>query len=98
MFAEISGAKGDVTQRNIWWSMEIAQLLVQSEELRNAIPDDATLVILPEGDDELCQFNLNMARQNRTAGTLVFVEIPASRGSINLQRVHSDPPQYFALA
>lgn len=98
MFAETTGAQGDVTQRNIWWSMEIAQLLVQSEELRNAIPDDATLVILPEGDDELCQFNLNMVSHNRTAGILVFVEIPASRGSINLQRVHSDPPQHFALA
>lgn len=48
--------------------------------------------------DELCQFNLNIAPQNRTAGTLVLVEIPSSRGSINLQCVHSDPPQHFALA
>ena len=97
MIAERFGAEGDVTQRNIWWSTEFAQLLVQSDELRNAIPE-ATLVILPKGGDDLCQFNLNLARHNRTAGRLVFVEIPASGGSINLQRVHSDSPQRSALA
>lgn len=89
---------GDVTHRNIWWSMEFTRLCIASEELRNAVPEDATVIILPEDDQELCRFNLELASHSRSAEVLVCVTIPASREPVDLQRVRTEPSQQFALA
>ena len=65
--------KGSLTQRATWWAMSVFELLTNSDEMREAIPDGAIFVVLPASDPELCDYNLAISRKR--SGTKVYVEI-----------------------
>jgi hypothetical protein len=68
------GNEGNVSQRAIWWSMHITQLLAEDTDLLMSLPDDATLIILPSDDPELCSYNLNLARNVKGVQVLVRLD------------------------
>jgi hypothetical protein len=66
--------KGDVTQRAIWWSFEITRLLMEDNVLMMSLPDDASLIVMPSDDPELCSHNFNLARKTKSPHVLVQLD------------------------
>lgn len=66
---------GTFAQRNIWWSMLMTELLMQHQSLRDAIPDSATIVVLPADDAELCDHNQAMYAGMQADGAAVLVNV-----------------------
>lgn len=100
MFGAVQPNKpaGTLTQRNIWWAMTITDLVINDEKFRDAIPNGATIIVLPDDDQELRDFNLKLAQKNKDRGTIVFIEVKTGSKTLDVQRVHTDPVQSFAYA
>lgn len=64
----------DVVKRAIWWSFLVNEWFLSHPELLELLPSDATLVILPDGDTELIQHNLNLTRHTKGAQVIVRLE------------------------
>lgn len=59
-------------QRNSELAIEFSRHLINHPELDKSIPEDATLIFLPEYDAELARFNRGMAEQIRQEGGRVI--------------------------
>jgi len=67
-------------QRNSELAIEFSRYILEHPELDKHLPSDATLIFLPEYDNELREFNLEMAREiEREGGKVVFVRIAQLR-------------------
>ena len=53
----------EVTRKNLFWSSQFNLYLVTHPEVLDQIPEDATIVILPTDDPELCEINVRMAQE-----------------------------------
>ena len=89
---------GDVTQRNIWWSMLFTRLLMKNEELRREVPSDSEIILLPEGDDELFQHNLNLYRSRKSERPVVLVAVAVRDSFVDVQALDAGPRRAYALA
>jgi hypothetical protein len=92
------GAVGDVTQRNIWWSMLFTRLLMKDKELRREVPSKAEIIVLPEGDDELFQQNLKLYRSRKSERTVVFVAVAVRESVVDVQALDPKPRRVYGLA
>ena len=92
------GPHGDVTQRNIWWSMLFTRLLMKNEELRREVPSESEVILLPEGDDELFHHNLTLYRSTRSERPVVLVAIAVRDTVVDVQALDSRPRRAYPLA
>jgi len=66
----------DQVRRNLELFTAFMQQALDSEELRDLIPQDADLVFLPENDPELREANLKLAETLRASGKKpIFVKV-----------------------
>ncbi len=67
-------------ERNIELSAEFSRYLFEHAELENAIPKEAEIVLLPDHDQELKKFNLELGKQiEETGGKVAYVTIKGMR-------------------
>lgn len=72
--------KQELVKRNIELCSEFSRYLFDHPEMQSSVPADAELVLLPEEDPELRQFNLEMGGGMEKAGEkVVFVRIGSLR-------------------
>lgn len=88
--------QGDVTQRAIWWSFQIDQLLMGDVDFLMSLPDEANLIILPSDDPELCNHNLALARQAK--GPQVMVQLERRDDTVVLTPYAKGKPHTFRAA
>ncbi len=70
----------NVVQRNAHLVGQLMRYLIEKPELFDALPDDFELVILPEDDPELQQFNLQIFDTHSSDGkTVVFASIKVNQ-------------------
>ena len=69
-----------MTERNIELSTEFSRYLFEHPEIEERIAKEAEIVLLPEFDDELKEYNLQVGRQVESeGGTVVYVTIKQLR-------------------
>ena len=67
-------------ERNIELSAEFSRYLFEHTEMEEKIPIDAEIILLPEFDEELKEFNLRMGRDiEDNGGKVVYVSIKELR-------------------
>lgn len=72
--------KQEMVKRNIELSAEFSRYLFDHPEVQASVPNDAELVLLPDEDPELKQFNLKMGGVMEKDGEkVVFVRIGSLR-------------------
>lgn len=87
---------GNVTQRAVWWAMFISELLIVQPELREQIPSDAKLIVLPSDDPELCEHNSRLNGQSQ--GTIVYVRLERADSQIRVTPYIPGNTRHYALA
>lgn len=92
------GPWGDVTQRNIWWTMLLTRLLMKNDDLRREFPKECDVILLPEGDDELFQHNLKLYRSMRSEGPVVLVDIAVHDSVVDIRPLDARPRREYAIA
>ncbi len=67
-------------EKNIELSAEFSRYLFDNSEFEENIPKDAELVLLPEFDTELKEFNLKLGKKIEAEGTkVVYISIKQMR-------------------
>lgn len=64
---------GSIEERAAWWALLLSQIVMVNEDLFEALPDECNLIILPEGDPDLCTHNFLLAQKSK--GPNVFIGI-----------------------
>ena len=86
----------EMIERNIELSAEFSRYIFEHPEIEAKIPIDAEIILLPEFDQELKKFNLNMGKKIRTDGAkVVFVVIKKIRPK-TLSRIEKIELEYVA--
>jgi hypothetical protein len=70
-------------EKNVSLSVEFSRYLFEHPELEEQIPPNAQVVILPEDEPELCEFNKRLAEEQREEGQPI-VYVKASVGAKHL--------------
>ena len=66
----------ELRDKNISLSIEFSKYVFEHPELEDKIPKGAQVVLLPEYDKELAEYNLMIAEKQREAGQpVVYVKI-----------------------
>ena len=72
-----------MVKQNIELSTEFSRYLFDHPELEEAIPPDAEIILLPEFDIELKDFNLELGKKIEVSGTkIVYMKIERLRPKI----------------
>lgn len=70
-------------QRNSDLAIEFSRYILSHPELDERIPGNATIILLPEYDQELKAFNLEIARQiQQEGGKVIYVKIARLRPEV----------------
>jgi hypothetical protein len=70
----------EAVDKNLELGFEFDRYLFEHPKFAEKIPDNALVVLLPEYDQELREYNLKISKQNREPDQpLVFVEIASLR-------------------
>jgi hypothetical protein len=70
----------EIIERNIELSTEFSRYLFEHKELEEKIPIDAEIILLPEFDEELRQYNLNLGKGiQANGGKVTYVSIKGLR-------------------
>jgi len=73
----------EMVERNIELSAEFSRYLFEHPEMEEKIPTDAEIILLPEFDHELKEFNVNLGKDAETAGTkVVYISIKEIRPKV----------------
>ena len=79
----------EMIERNIELSAEFSRYLFEHPELEEKLPADAEIILLPDYDEELKKFNLELGRGlEADGGKAIYVSIKAIRPKI-LSRIES---------
>ena len=62
----------DISTKNIELSTEFSKYIFEHPELEKSIPEDATIVLLPDYDKELYENNLTLGKEKEKNGEKVF--------------------------
>jgi len=86
----------DVVLRNMILSFEFSRYLVDHPEIESQVPEGACVVLLPEDDQELCDYNRRISEENRPAGQpVVYIRLgsllPEQRSRITGVRIEPTP-------
>ena len=66
----------ELIEKNINLSIEFSKYIFEHPELEDKIPKGAQVVLLPDYDKELCEYNLMIAEKQREKGQpAVYVKI-----------------------
>ena len=69
---------GDLVQRNMILSFEFSRYLLEHPEIEVQIPEGASVVLLPEDDPELCEYNKQISGRERVPGQpVVYIRLGA---------------------
>jgi hypothetical protein len=75
--------KSGIVERNIRLTGKIMEYMIGHPQIFEALPDDFELVILPEDDPEISQFNLDLLnKRGRKGKPIVFARIKTSARTI----------------
>ncbi len=75
--------KPEIVERNIALSGQIMKYLLAHPQVFEVLPDDFELVILPEDDEEITLFNLELLKQRSGQGKpVVLARVKSSAGKI----------------
>jgi len=70
----------EMIERNIELSAEFSRYLFEHTEIEEKIPFDSEIILLPEFDEELKEFNLRMGKDiEANGGIVVYVSIKELR-------------------
>jgi hypothetical protein len=70
----------EMIERNIELSAEFSRYLFEHADIEKKIPFNAEIILLPEFDEELKEFNLSMGRDiEANGGMVVYVSIKELR-------------------
>lgn len=73
----------EMIELNIELSAEFSRYLFEHPEIEEKIPIDAEIVLLPEFDNELKEFNLNLGRNIKAeGGKVIYVVIKNIRSKV----------------
>ena len=76
----------DIVERNIALSGQIMKYFIDHPQVFNVLPDDFELVILPEDDEEITLFNLELLKQrDEQHKPVVLVRVKSSAEKITSQ-------------
>jgi hypothetical protein len=79
----------ELIERNIELSAEFSRYLFEHSELEGAIPKEAEIVLLPEHDAELKEFNRRLGKDiEKSGGKVAYVTIRGIRPKA-LSRIES---------
>lgn len=86
----------DVVARNMTLSFEFSRYLIDHPEVEAQVPEGACVVLLPEDDPELCEYNRRICEERREAGQpIVYIRLssllPEQRSRIAGIRIESAP-------
>ncbi|MBU0599298.1 hypothetical protein KKB54_01005 [bacterium] len=77
------GKEKEMIERNIELSTEFSKYLFEHPELEEKIPLGAEIVILPEFDTQLRDFNLKLGRElEANEGRVVYIKIARLRPKV----------------
>lgn len=76
--------------------MLIMQLVATNPQLAEDIPTEATIFVMPDQDEELCQHNRRLARLHD--GPVVMIEIEVEDSYANVRPFASKGSGRYALA
>jgi hypothetical protein len=72
-----------MVERNIELSAEFSRFLFEHPEMEGKIPVDAEVILLPEFDQELKEFNLQLGKSIETEGSkVVYISIKEIRPKV----------------
>lgn len=74
LFKTHDAPQGTLTQRAVWWAMFISEVVMMQPDIREGIPDGASLIALPTDDLELLEHNLTLA-EKPTDKPQVFIRV-----------------------
>lgn len=75
--------KSNIVERNIRLTGKIMEYMIDHPRIFNVLPDDFELVILPEDDPEISQFNLDLLnKRDSKSKPIVFARIKTSARTI----------------
>jgi hypothetical protein len=78
----------DVVERNIGLLEVVLRYCFANPQILEALPNDFELVILPEDDPEILQYNLDLLNKYGSSGKpIVFARV---KSTLDLTRVHPD--------
>jgi len=70
----------EMTERNMELSAEFSRYLFEHPEMEEKIPLNAEIILLPEFDRELKEFNLSLGKKLETDGSkIVYISIKSMR-------------------
>ncbi len=70
--------KADLFQRNMTLSFEFSRYLLDHPEIEAQIPEEALVVLLPEDDPALCDYNRRTSEKERASGQpMVYIRLPS---------------------
>ncbi|MDF0668373.1 MAG: hypothetical protein P0119_20180 [Nitrospira sp.] len=86
----------DVVARNMTLSFEFSRYLIDHPEVEAQVPEGACVVLLPEDDPELCEYNRRICEERREADQLiVYIRLssllPEQRSRIAGIRIEPTP-------
>ena len=86
----------DLVQRNIALTFEFSRYLLDHPELEAQIPEGAYVVLLPEDDPELCEYNRQVSERERATGQpVVSIHLgsllPEQRSRLRHVRIEPSP-------
>lgn len=64
-----------VRQRNAWWHSGFLQMMIENDDLSDAIPNGSTVYLMPSVDEELCEYNRSLMDAYDDTSTVVIVQI-----------------------
>jgi hypothetical protein len=66
----------ELFEKNLILSTEFDRYVIEHPEFAEKLPLNAQIVLLPDGDSELCKMNIELAKQHKEPGQqLVFIRI-----------------------
>ncbi len=80
----------DIVKRNIRLTGELMRYLLENPKMLDVLPDKFELVLLPEDDPEIRQYNLELLDKYGSEGKpIVFARLKTSAASLQM------PPSIF---
>lgn len=62
-------------ERQQAWIVLILGLMVEDEQLRESVPSEVTIFVLPSNDPELCDYNMQLADRQPEGTEMVMIAI-----------------------
>ena len=84
----------NLIERNIELSVEFSRYLFEHSEIETKIPVDSEIILLPEFDKELKEFNLKLGKDiEANNGKVIYVVIKNIRPKIlsRIEKIELDP-------